>query len=117
MGHLSESTGGLWAKAAKPEKSWFMATIEDSFGGSAGPRQCVLDMEIQQCLDMIYKNSLKIQWNPSLLQKIRTGEQGLGVERGKGNTVKALASGDGSYIAGQVSWQPESVSGGQHRTI
>lgn len=33
MGHLSESTGGLWAKAAKPEKSWFTATVEDSLEG------------------------------------------------------------------------------------
>ena len=33
MGHLSESTGGLWAKAAKPEKSWFTATVEDRLEG------------------------------------------------------------------------------------
>lgn len=74
MGHLSESAGGLWAKADKPEKRWLTVTIEDSFGENAGPRQFVLDMEIQQCLNMIYI-SLKIQWNQSLLQKIRTGKQ------------------------------------------
>lgn len=27
MGHLSASAEGLWAKAAKPEKSWFTGTI------------------------------------------------------------------------------------------